>query len=166
MNCRTCLPGLIALLGSLAWLPSQAAGQVELHFVQPQDYADIGWGMAERERNLQVLSDHVRGFGERLPDGQRLRVDVLDIDLAGETRRLYARPEVRVLNGRLDGPRMILRWTLSDAAGVQRSGESRLSDPAYLMVHGGLRGGDALPYDRRMLDRWLSREVLAGAQAR
>jgi hypothetical protein len=135
-----------------------AAGLVDVHFVEPARYADAGRTPAERERTLKVLGEHLKQLGARLPDGQRLRVDVLDIDLAGtlEPRRAV---EVRVLRGRADVPAMTLRWTLSEGSRTLKSGEERITDLDYLERGGRLPPAGDLAYDRALLDRWFAERV-------
>ncbi len=141
---------------STAW----AAGQVHVQFVDPQHYADIGVGSVDRQRNLDLLAAHMREWAPLLPDGQRLTIDVLDVDLAGDTRVLWAHPHIRVLRGRADWPQMHLRWTLSDAKGTLRSGDSSINDMSYLTGSATVADQGALSFDLRMLDRWLRHQVL------
>jgi hypothetical protein len=63
-----------------------ARGQVQVSFTQVDRYADAGIDAVERERNLKVLAEHMQGWSSRLPDGQQLDIEVLDVDLAGEQR--------------------------------------------------------------------------------
>ena len=64
-------------------------------------FTDVGFATIDRERTLQSLTQHFEALGRRLPDGQTLRVEVLDVNLAGE---VWPRgpSEVRVLRGRAD----------------------------------------------------------------
>lgn len=155
---RLCAVTLVCCAAtSTAW----AAGQVHVQFVDPQHYADIGVGSVDRQRNLDLLAAHMREWAPLLPDGQRLTIDVLDVDLAGNTHVLFAHPEIRVLRGRADWPQMQLRWTISDAKGTTlRSGDSSISDMSYLTGSATVADQGALTYDLRMLDRWLHRQVL------
>jgi hypothetical protein len=150
-----------ALLMAVA-ASAQAAGQVAVSFVQPETYADIGWTTAQRQQNLAILEYGFRSAAERLPDGQWLKVEVLDVDLAGETRVLFNHPDIRVLKGGVDYPRMHLRWTLGAGSQVLRSGEARLSDPSYLFHAHAVGLGDALAHDRVMIDRWLRETLVPG----
>ena len=93
---------LVALLGA-ATLPARAAGAVEVRFVDLQRYADIGWRTLDRERNLELLRAHFQGLAARLPDGQRLAIEVLDVDLAGEEVPGDRLDPVRVLRGQASG---------------------------------------------------------------
>ena len=147
-------------------LPAQAAGTIEVKYLAPETYTDIGFGTYERERTLKSLSDYVQTLAKQLPDGQTLRLEVLDIDLAGELRH-YGAQEVRVLRGRADWPHLILRYTLSAAAqgapaSTLKAGDANLSDMSYLYTLniGTQRYGD-LAYEKRMLNQWFEQNFVA-----
>lgn len=131
-----------------------AAGTVEVRWLQPERYADAGRTALDRERTLASLAEHVAKLGAKLPDGQTLTLEVLDLDLAGEIRP-RGWNEVRVLRGGTDAPRISLRYALQGGGMAPRSGEVRLADLSYLdaFLHAARRG-DELVYEKRMLDRW------------
>lgn len=147
-------------------IPARAAGSVSVDFKDPSSYADIGWSTVQRDENLRLLGDHMLGWRALLPDGRHLQIEVLDIDLAGDTNRWWHHPGIRVLTGRVDAPRMRLRWTLKAADQVLGSGEARLIDHGYLDRTTRLRGDGSLSYDKRMLDDWLRQRVLDGSPPR
>ena len=64
--------------------PTNAAGQAEVSFVEPQRFTDAQRNPLERERVLQSLATHVGKPATGLPDGQSLRIEILDVDLAGK----------------------------------------------------------------------------------
>lgn len=154
---------LAALMGLGVATQSAAAGRVEVRFVEPEHYTDIGRAPVDRERHLGLLERHLQALGARLPDGQVLRLEVLDVDLAGEERWVGRHPDLRVLRGRADWPRMQLRYTLIAGGQTLRSGDERLQDMAYLERGGSLGRGEALAYDLRMLDEWFAARVLGPA---
>ena len=143
------------LLAALAALPAaRAAGTVDVSFVNAGQFSDAGRGLVDRERTLKSLADHLRSLGPRLADGQTLRVEVLDVDLAGEIEPVRT-DELRILRGRADWPRINLRFRLSAGEQSLKSGEQRIADMNYLSV---LRGHDLrqidLAYEKRMLTKW------------
>ena len=150
-------------LAALAPSHAQAAGSVQVNFDKPDTYADVGRTVWDQERNVQLLREHLLGYAARLPAGQSLKVEVLDVDLAGEVRPLRAE-QIRVMNGRVDWPRIQLRWSLNAGDRVLKSGDERLSDMSYLHSIRGIDRGQPLVYENRMLDRWFSERV-AGAAA-
>lgn len=158
-----------AVTCSMTAAPARAAGTVQISFTQPERYTDAGLDTIERQRNLKQLAEYMQAWAERLPTGQQLDVEVMDVDLAGEQRLNVHYPELRVLRGRVDWPRMQLKWTLRQGAQTLRGGEEHLADMAYLMMSGRLRQGESLSYERRMLDDWADRKVFetsAGGSAR
>jgi len=160
MPIRSALPAVLALTLASAAAPALAAGSVAVSFVQPERYADIGFGNAERQRNLEVLEKHFVSLGRRLPDGQVLKIDVLEVDLAGTVQPWRRNPDVRVLKGQADWPRMTLRWSLAADGRPLRAGEDRLADMTYLSHHLGPLEGEPLAHDRHMVDRWFGQRVL------
>ena len=150
-----------------AALSTWGAGAVEVRFVDADRYADIGWRALDRERNLERLRAHFEGLSARLPDGQRLAIEVLDVDLAGEEMPSHRLEPVRVLRGRADWPRMQLRWQLSGPAAASRSGEEWLSDMSYLVRQPPVSAvSEALPYDLRMVDDWFQARIVLGQPPR
>ena len=135
-----------ALLAGLA-----QAGTVEVNFVQPERYTDAGHG-TDAEAARKTLDQHLQALGlAGLPVEQRLKIDILDIDLAGETRPLLSLSnDVRVLKGRADWPRIHLRYTHSDGAQTLGSGDESISDMAYLMRSRATDRSEALRYERRL----------------
>lgn len=141
------------------------AGTVDVHFIQPDQFADAGHGIdAERVRN--TLDKHLQALGQQgLPAQQTLRIDVLDIDLAGETRPMTGLAhDLRVLKGRADWPQMHLRYTLSDGGRVIASGDDELADMAYLSHTVPLYSSGALPYEQRMLSDWFQSRFAGAAK--
>ncbi|MCK6429687.1 MAG: DUF3016 domain-containing protein, partial [Burkholderiaceae bacterium] len=74
---------------SLGTASASAQPVVEVVFVNPERYADASpsrYLVDERERDaaLAELREHLRSLGAKhLKDGDRLRIEVLDVDLAG-----------------------------------------------------------------------------------
>jgi len=134
------------------------AGAVEVHYDASRLHSDAGNTTVERERSLGALAEHLRMLGARqLPADRRLEIELIDLDRAG-TVRVTRRPlgEVRVVDGRADGPRIELRYTLSDAAGTQSSGKESLHD-VNLPRLGELKDanvGDPLRQEKTLLDHW------------
>lgn len=151
----------LALLGTA--LPLFAAGTIEVSFVEPQRFSDAGSTAQETERNTRVLADELQRLAQRLPDGQLLRVEVLDLDLAGSIKH-GARGDVRVMRGGADWPSLRLRYTLSAEGRPLRTGEESIADLDYLHSLPPDPLGTSLPYEQRLLARWFN-ERIAGVQA-
>ncbi len=164
---------------TLAWaamLPVLAAGStaagaaVSLAFIDPSGYAD---GRLEArfgrtadpfvERELRGLFE---GLGARcLPAGRNLRIEILDIDLAGRVAIARAPGEnLRVLT-EATWPRIRLRWTLEEGGAATASGAEWIADRAYLTRIGRGDAGDPLRYEKRMLTEWFRTRFGAGTGA-
>lgn len=146
-------PITLALLA--AWLacatvPAWAAGHVDVSWVKPEDYADAGRSVVDRERTLGTLGDYMQRWARKLPDGQTLKIEVLDVNLAGEMEP-FAWNQVRVVRGTADWPQMKLRYTLkTDDGRTLQGGEANLADMNYRMSESGTELG----FEKRMLDKW------------
>ena len=140
-------------------LGAQAAGTVQVNFVEPGKFTDVSGAYLDRERNLESLKRHLQdAAAPYVADGQTLKIDVLDVDLAGEVRFGVRPYDVRVLRGRADWPRIEMRYTLEGAGQAARSGQARVQDMADLQRLSGLQQGQALVHERRMLDQWFKGE--------
>ncbi len=140
-----CLLSLLAATGA-----AHAAGTVQLSWMQPEQFTDIGPGPADRTRHLALLSQHLQGLGRQLPENQNLVLEVLDVDLAGRVEWL-AQDQLRVLRDNGDGPRIKLRWRLLAGTSTLQSGEAWLSDLSWRDTPA--RQGE-LPHERQLIERW------------
>lgn len=152
--------GLALALLSAA-LPAAAAGMVEVSWLQPERYSDAGRTFSDRERTMKSLGATFTQLGRQLPDGQTLKLEVLDVDLAGEVE-LHPRQDMRIVRGGADWPKITLRYTLQAGDKTLRSGEARLADMNYLFAVPPvrLREGD-LPYEQRMIEHWFGQNFAA-----
>ncbi|MDO8418443.1 MAG: DUF3016 domain-containing protein [Rubrivivax sp.] len=152
--------GLVRLAAAAAlaisMLPATAAGTVEVSWLQPERYSDAGRSIVDRERTMTSLGEYLGQLGRQLPDGQTLKIEVLDVNLAGEVEP-HGWDEVRILRGRADWPQMTVRYTLQAGGQTLKAGEAHLSDLNYFAFQRGLRMGHGdLAYEKRMVDRWFS----------
>ena len=155
-HCHVSRAAVSALAATLLASAAHAAATVEVRYVEPDNFADIGHSSWDRERTMSALTDHLQKLGRALPDGQTLRLDVTDIDLAGDIRP-WGWHETRVLRGQADWPQIKLRYTLTEGERTLRSGEARLSDLAYMQtLIGRDRPGDTLAVEKRMVRRWFA----------
>lgn len=136
----------------------QAAGVVEVSFKPADQYADAGRGI-DGQRTLEQLGAHFKSLGARLPDGRALKIEVQELDLAGEQRPMRRTDDLRVMRGGADWPAMTLRWTLSEGGRTLQSREERISDMNYLM-HSMRGNNDPLTYEKRMIDEWFDQRFV------
>ncbi|MDO9073195.1 MAG: DUF3016 domain-containing protein [Rubrivivax sp.] len=161
------LAATLALLATCIILSLPAsAGEVEVRFVDPDKFADVGRSNRERERTMSTLADYLKSLGRELPADQTLRIEVKDIDLAGNIEPFgwYRFDEVRVLRGRADWPRVHLSYTLQADGRTLKAGDAQLADLTYMYsLRGRDRGVETLSYEKRMVRRWFD-ETFAAAR--
>jgi hypothetical protein len=143
----------------LLLVSASAFAAATVNFVAIDKMTDVPRDAHKREDMQFALREHFNRLAEQLPAGQVLKVDILDIDLAGEEFPRVSVQDVRVLKGQADWPRMHLRYSIEQDGKVIASGESQISDPGYLM--GSNRyNTEAYPYEKQMLDDWFRKEVI------
>ncbi|MDT8998917.1 DUF3016 domain-containing protein [Paucibacter sp. APW11] len=152
---------LAAVLTACA-VPAWAAS-AEVTFVAPDGYADIGRSSRDRDEALAGLKAHLEKAAESaLPATQKLSIEVLQVNLAGEVEPLFRHrmEEVRVLR-QVSWPSMKLHYVLRDEAGtVLKEATTELSEMDYLQRLSGRYSG-ALQYEKQMIDRWFASEFAA-----
>lgn len=158
--------GLFVGLIALALTPATAApaGSVTVDFVQPEKFTDVRdrqfASPPDKNPNLSGLRRYLETRAARyLEDGQSLKIEFTDIDLAGD-HHAQTNPrlsDVRLVT-RLYPPSLKFNYVLKDAAGtVLRSGEEKLRDLAF--DSSATSGSGPLRYEERMLDKWLRQTV-------
>lgn len=143
------------------------AGPVSVHWADPARFSELRHSLNRREAArgdwVAQLARYIRARAEaQLPPGQRLDVEILDVERAGEYEFAYGdATDVRVLRD-IYPPRMRLLVRRTDAGGrVVEAGERRLADLAYLAMPQPMSDSDPLRYEKRMIDRWLRSELAA-----
>ncbi|SDH16801.1 MULTISPECIES: DUF3016 domain-containing protein [unclassified Duganella] len=152
---QTVLAGLVALLAS-----SAALAEVTVTYVKPDDYVDLPFSPIERERTLKEFSDYFATLDKKLPQGQTLKIEVLDIDLAGRLYPRRAGDDIRVMTGGADWPRVHLRYTLEQDGQVLRSGDDEISNMNYQWSRTSYSDSDAMRYEKQMLDDWFKKTIV------
>ena len=148
---------LACVLGAAAG--SSFAASVDVRYAADAAFTDVGSSPAQREAHLAALTKHLQGLGERLlPAGQALQVDLVDLDMAGTVRIGRRGTDLRVVRDRADGPRIELRYTLSEQGQVLRSGQELVSDLNYRRLPPGYGRGedDGLRYEKQALTQWFT----------
>jgi len=148
---------------AIALSPAASAGKVEVVFVAPEGYTDIGGrsgsgDVPTKEVVLREIHDHLVGLGERnLSPAQELTIEILDIDIAGR-RDVLGRgggEDARVYQ-RTTWPRIELRYSLMQDGRLVTSGQDRLTDLTYLDGRIRISAGDPIRYERPMLSKWFN----------
>jgi len=157
---RPMIKSSLAALVVLAATTGAAWAQVSVSYVKPDEFIDVPRSPIDRERMLKDFTQYFSTFDKKLPTGQQLKIEVLDIDLAG---RLWPRrsggDDIRVMNGGADWPHMKLRYTLEENGTVLRSGESELSNMMYQQRSTRLSDSDPMRYEKQMIDDWFEKTI-------
>jgi hypothetical protein len=149
----------LALAGSAAF-----AGTAEVRFIHPEQFADLGTYRSDDQANMDTLGHYVQQLARQLPPDQVLKVDVLDVDLAGEPRDIRD-GRIRVARD-ASFPVIRLRYTLESGGRVLRSGEERLTDLNYRHhIREAGYSTTSLYYEKHMLADWFRREFAPDRQA-
>jgi hypothetical protein len=138
-------------------LTVEASAEVSVRFVAPEHYRVASHFAAGALDRVQAeLTRFLQRLGDRsLRPGERLVIEVLDLDLAGELEP-WRRPgfaDVRVLRD-VTPPRIRLRYRLAQGAGRGASREETLTDVNYLMNPEARFSGDPLFYEKALLAAW------------
>jgi hypothetical protein len=157
-------PAVLRIALAAALFASQAtlAATAEIEFVRPEKFTDAGTPrqFVDRDANLTNLKNHlVKQAASMLPAGQKLFIQVTDVDLAGsfEPWQLYSR-EVRIVK-EIYPPKIDLKFRLVGADGsLVKEGERSLRDPGFMSGPSMGYGGDNLRYEKVMLDEWMEKE--------
>ena len=130
------------------------AGEAVVTFSNVKDYTDFPY--SESESLQKLIAEHCIKQVKTLPASVEIKIEVLDIDLAGDIKANFRTPtDIRVRKGRSDGPEMKVRFTISDHGKVIGSGEETLADPNYLTRSNRYYSTDELRYEKLMMDDWL-----------
>lgn len=154
--------GLVLSLVSvgLAAFASVAQAQAEVKFIKPDEFTDIGDNFRDRETAMKQLEDHIKSLAERELPGKQLKIDVTDVDLAGELEpRGGGATRLRVLRT-VTIPRMTFDYTLSENGKVLKSGKASISDMDYQNSSNRYFDSESLRYEKKMIDDWAAKELL------
>lgn len=131
------------------------AGPATVTFANPDNFADMPREASGREQILADLTEHFSALAGKLPAGQELKVEVLDLDLAGRSwPGMWGGRDLRVLEGGADWPHIKLRYTITQDGKVVKSGEETVQNMDYLWRLNRYSSGDSLRYEKQMLDTW------------
>ena len=154
--CMACL-----VLAAAATQAASPPDSVNVHYKDPQHFTEakrsFGVHLVRANDYLKPLREYIAQRAARiLSPGQRLDIEVTDVDLAGEYEpwRGPRFDDVRIVKD-IYPPRIDLGFTLYGADGkVLRTGQRKLRDPSFLS-HGFAADHDTLRYEKALIDRWM-----------
>jgi hypothetical protein len=149
------------LLLPLAVAPGVARAGIEVSFVNPGGFTDAGLQGESRvgadAPALRGLREHLERLGGRLPPGRTLRIEILDVDLAGRYEPWRAQAQTVRFMTETTWPRIRLRFRYGQGDQAMATGEEVVADPAYLTRSRQADRSDPLWYERTMLTDWFER---------
>lgn len=136
------------------------AATSEVTWTDHEKYRDIHSGNEGRkhfrERTFKSFEKHFAKLAEDLPKGQTLKVNVTDVDLAGDTRSGGIN-QLRIIKD-IYFPRMNFSYELTDTDGsIITSGEIILKDMNFMMGSNSKYRNKSLSYEKAMLDDWFAK---------
>lgn len=146
---------------------ASAAGTVSVSFVDASKYWDAGTTPWDEAGNLISLAEHLQALGKRyLRDGEVLKIEVFDVDLAGTTRPWRGSGStLRFVSGGADWPRIGLRYTLALNGAPVRTAEELVTDMNYTRGLVEARYSEPLYHEKNMLERWFKASFVEGRAA-
>ena len=149
---------LVGFAGSAIAAPT---GSVEVRFIEPDKYVDANNRFSSGLKPEATLAE-LRRLIEQvtspfLAPGERLVVEILNVDLAGGPNPGANFPYgLRVVTDATP-PSFRLRYTLTDRRGQRiASNEERVSDINFLLGARAAQSG-SFPYERELLREWARR---------
>jgi hypothetical protein len=164
MASKPLLPSLsAALLLAATPAPALQDARVEVVFVQPEKFTDVGNSYSPTDRQREALLGRLKQHLEaraaaRVAKDSRLAISITDVDMAGgfEPWRGPHAGNIRIVRNSYP-PRIVLSYRLTGADGkLIGEGNRVLSDLAYM--HSVEYRDDLLRYEKKLLDDWLERE--------
>jgi hypothetical protein len=145
------------LISTLLLTPSVFAASSEVTWTDYKSYRDINEGndgrKQFRERTFKDLENHFAKLAATLPADQTLKVDVTDVDLAGDTHAAGIN-RTRIIT-HIYSPRMNFSYQLLDADGaVIESDDVVVKDMSFMSGSNLKYRNKSLGYEKKMLDDW------------
>ena len=146
--------------------------RISVEWVEPKSFRDVKDSNFSSERFrknvFNQLEKHLNKLASDLPEGQSIRFRITDLDLAGRIEPAsflgYTRSldDVRIMRN-IDIPRIQFEYELVDDKGtVIRAEEVDLKNMNYLNDAGMASRNKPYKYEKRMLSRWFSKNIIDG----
>jgi hypothetical protein len=157
---------------SLLILSVQAtAGEVTVTWSDPAKFTDIvasnSTDKAYRKSIENALNAEFKAQAAKLPDGQKMAVNITDIDLAGEVDPIPSRAgqRVRVLRD-VYYPQLRFDYKITgkDGGTVKEQAGVTLKDAGFLSGSGNASSRQDFYYERQMIKTWFGKDILAKPQ--
>ncbi|UVL59163.1 DUF3016 domain-containing protein [Pseudomonas sp. B21-032] len=154
----------LSLLACNSLAQPAATPNVEVTFDKPEHFRDAsldsnGYPRGADAYVMKELSAYLVKLGQRyLAPGQSLRIDIRDIDLAGQYEPWRANAySVRIMRD-VTWPSIDLHYALSQPGQVVSQADAHVSDKFYLQRPGRRVDSDRLYAEKAMLQAWFRKQ--------
>jgi hypothetical protein len=150
---------IFTLFISFAFLAQSAmAASIEVKWTEPSKYRDVkpsnnGSRKHFEEQTFKNLEKHFTKLAKQLPENQTLKIEVTDVDLAGDVNHGGIN-RLRIIK-EIYFPRIKFSYELvdNDKKSIV-SGEVNLKDMNFMIGSRLKYRNDSLGYEKKMLDDW------------
>lgn len=149
----------VAAATMLALAAAGASAEANVTYINTAEMTDVPRHYKDLETMEFTFTELLKQLSGQLPAGQVLKVEFLDIDLAGDVFPRVPVRDIRVTKGQADWPRIHLRYSIEQDGKVIRSGEKKLADPNYQQGI-NMYNQELYAYEKQMLDTWFRKEIL------
>jgi hypothetical protein len=145
------------LCGTIFGTFSVQAADVKVTWTEPGKYRDIYPGNQGRKRfqesTFKELEKHLLKLAKALPESQTLKIDVTDVDLAGDVHASRMR-DIRVIK-EIYFPRIKFSYKLiNEEQAIIQSGDVNIKDMNFMMGISSRYRNKSLGYEIKLLDDW------------
>lgn len=146
---------LVSMAGAFLFSAQlMAAAKVEITWIKPDKYADVKDPFdgirTTQEDAFYNIEKYLNRLAKKLPDGYLLKVDVTDLDLAGETHT----SNVRVVR-QMFPPRIAFSYKLLDSGGnVMLQSKENIRDTSFLSNISLKHKNEAFGFEKQLLEDW------------
>ncbi len=152
----------LAVAAALALLAAgSASAAVTVTFANTDKYSDMPQFEGDKKTVMDGLESHFKTLAAGLPPGHDLKVEVLDVDLAGRLDPMRTTRDLRILRGQADWPKMSLRYSIEQEGKVVKAGTDNIADMTYMDHLNRYNRSDSLRYEKKMIDDWFKNTVSA-----
>ena len=149
------IPVALSLCASASW------AKTEIQFIKSDNFVDIGNRISIRDGE-ETLKRVAAALTERadavLAPGQDMKIEVQDIDLAGDPHPLGGRMDmIRVIKP-LYRPAMKFSYAVTQDGKTVREGRAELQDMGFMDHFNRYFRDDPLYYEKPMLDKWFEEQ--------
>ncbi|WP_426369608.1 DUF3016 domain-containing protein [Pseudocolwellia sp. HL-MZ7] len=147
----------------LTTVGSAVAGESEVTWTDPDKYTDVRSGNENRkhfkERIFKSFEKHFAKLSQKLPEGKTLKINVTNVDLAGDVR-FSSMQQIRIVKD-IYIPRLEFSYELVNAdKSLAASGEVDLKDMGFMTSSSAYKSSSDLYYEKRMINKWFKNNFI------